>query len=395
MRHGTTRITDPSIATAAGSGHERTILMQMRTVVLTGLTLVLIAGFANGQQPAEQPAEQHRNFRQATSGSPMFWDIDVIMRPYLSLLTRYYNLNEEQEKYTRGLLTQRVKKFLGAHERDTRALFDEYLGYQMGGQLPPAAAAKEFANRAQPLLAAMYKEIIDGNMVWREILNDEQKKKHDLDLKAIDNTFKEFDAKFTRWAKGDIQPTDLPSTVGDQPRTIMKPEDAWQYYVRIFIVDYRLDEGQQATATSVLEELRKEAASYRLANKDEFAQLESQYQELTQAAPKTDPKELEAARKKREALDKKRERLEGAISVGMFNRLKQKLLTIPRSDQRESYEKRQADLIKNAERARAEFVARTSSQPAASGPASQESSSTPRAKAATRVRGNRAPAKSN
>ncbi|HSW47146.1 MAG TPA: hypothetical protein VLM89_16405 [Phycisphaerae bacterium] len=339
--------------------HRRTMWLGLATFVC--LTWVAAA---TAQQPADQPPDQ--SFRQATSNSPMYWDVDVIMRPYVSLLTRYYNLNEEQEKYTRALLTQRVKRFLGEHERDTRALFDEYLGYQQNGQLPPAEMAREFSGRARPLLAAMYKEIIDGNMKWRDILDDQQKKKHDGDLKMIDQTFKQFDEKFDRWSKGDVRPTDLPTTVSDRPHAIMKHEDAWQYYVRMFIVNYRLDDGQQSAANSVLDETRKEAAAYRLAHKDEFAELEARYQELTQADPKTDPKELEQVREKREGLDKRRKNLEDAISVGMFDRLKQKLLGIPRSDQREAFEKRKSQLAKVAEEARAELKARTSTQPEAS-----------------------------
>lgn len=372
--------------------------MRKWTVLIVACMIASASGIAYAQQqPAEQPPEQ--NFRQATSGPPLYWDVDIVMQPYLSLLTRHYNLSEEQEKYTRMLLTQRVKQFLSQHERDTRALLDEYMNYQTGGQLPPAEAVKEFAQRARPLLAAMYKEIVDGNMKWREILNDEQKKKHDGDLQAIDNTFKELDERFTRWSEGDLRPTDLPTTVGDQPRTIMKPEDAWQYYVRMFIVDYRLDEGQQVTARSVLDELRKEAAAYRLAHKDEFAELEARYQELTQADPKTDPNELKAAREKRELLDKRREKLEGAISVAMFNRLKQKLMTIPRSDQREAFEKHKAQLENVAKQARAQMEARTATQPAATQPASREAHgsqpNTAQRKAAARINRNRNAAGNN
>ena len=344
--------------------------MKKRIILVTVLVCVaVLMGTGYAQQPAEQPPNP--NLKQATAGSPLVWDVDLILRPYVKALTRYYNLNEDQEKYTQLLLTQRVKRFLSDHERDTRSLFGEYWDYQKNGQLPPPEAAKEFAQRAQPLMAAMYKEIVDGNMKWREILNDEQKKQHDKDLGGIDKTFKELDEKLTRWSKGDVQPTDMPSTVGEQPRAIMKPEDAWQYYVRMFIVDYRLDEAQQAASWSVLEDLRKEASAYRLAHKDAFTELEAKYLELAQADPKTDPKELEKVRSKREALDKKREQLEGSISVGMFNRLKQKLSVIPRSDQREAYEKQKVQLDKVAKQARAELEARIASQPASQPAASQ------------------------
>ena len=250
-----------------------------------------------------------------------------------------------------------------------RALFSEYMAYQTSGQLPPPEAAKEFARRARPMLAAIHKEIVDGNMTWRKILNEEQRKRHDRDLESIDKEFNQYDEQFTRWSRGQIEPEDFHGTVSDHPLRVMNFEDTWAYYVRRFIEDYRLDQGQQETAQSILRQLRKEAADYREAHKSEFDELDAKYQGLIVVDPKTDPEQAERIKQERHKLDAQRERLARSISVSMFNRLKQKLQTIPRADQRQAYEQRRARLQQVAARARSAYEARvTGSRPA---PASQ------------------------
>lgn len=315
-------------------------------------------------------AEEQRNrpanpSPPATSGSPMAWQVDAIMKGVVSQITRYYNLDETQQEYTQKLMTQRVKQFLQKHEHDVRDLMSEMWDYQLNGQIPPVEEAKDFATRAMPLLAAIHNEIIDGNMKWRDILNDEQRTKHDRDIKAIDQAFQRYDQQFQRWSKGDVRPGDFPGAVSAQPRPIMKSEDAWQYYVRRFIQDYQLDEGQQQSANSVLRQIREEANSYREAHKNEFAEIEAKYQELNQGAPKSDPDELKKAKQARHDLDAHRERLEKPITTGMFDRLKKELDGIPRADQRANFEKRH-DMLKVAEKkARAAMASRiVTSQPA-------------------------------
>ncbi len=197
------------------------------------------------------------------------------------------------------------------------------------------------------------------------ILNDDQKKLHDRDLQFIDKTFQQYDEQLERWSHGDVQPTDFQSVVSDQAQRIMKSEDAWDYYVRRFIADYTLDQGQQESAWSVLRGIKEEAAAYREAHKTEFAELEAKYRELTDSGPKTDPKELEGATRQRKELDRKRNQLETANSLGMFNRLKQKLQGIPRADQRQAYRDREAKLQKMATQARNEFKARQTATQAA------------------------------
>lgn len=328
-------------------------------IALLGLSVSLVAimagrGFAQQNQSGNS---------QGVDNNPMGWQVDSLMKAAVNQIARQYNLDEKQQEYTQKLMTQRVKGFLQNNERDLRILFSEWWDYQLGGQTPPPEAAKDFARRAAPLFSAMHQEIIDGNLKWREILNEEQRKLHDRDIEGIDKAFDQYDKQFQRWAKGEFQAGDFGSRVSSQPRPIMKSEDAWQYYVRHFIQDYRLDEGQQQTAYSALRRMREEAAAYRDAHKQDFTELESKYNELAEAAPKTDPEELEKAKRARKELDGRRERLEREISTSMFDRLKKELDGIPRDDQRKAFEQRLANLKEVEKKARAAFIART--QPAA------------------------------
>ncbi len=334
-----------------------------------------------GAVPAAQAQQAQRTPRggQPFEGSPLFWQVDTVMQYVASGITRQYNLDATQEDYTRKLLTQRVKRFLAEHERETRTMFAEYMAYQVGGQLPPPEVAREFANRARPMMAAIHKEIMDGNLKWREILNDKQRQIHDRDLEYIDRAFQERDQQFERWSRGQVDPGDFPSMLSRQPRSIMRSEDAWQYYVNRFIQDYRLEPGQQESAQSVLRTLREEAAAYREAHKDDFAQLDARYQEIFASAPKTNPEELEKAKAKRKDLDRRRQELEKPVSVDMFERLKRQLHAIPREDQRQAFTKREQRLKRTADEAREAFAARVATRPALTQPAGTAAATQPAA----------------
>ena len=339
---------------------------RINRMVLGGLVgLAILAGgvpqAAVGDEQDAQAPRQRGGRRTADSSafnSPLFWNAEQIMQSIVGQIARQYNLSEQQEQYTRLLMTQRVKRFLGEHEREVRSLMAEYWQYQFSGQLPPTSAVEEFGRRARPLLAAIHEEIVDGNMQWRDILDDTQRDLHDRDLQAIDEAFKRFDEQFERWSRGEVRPTDFPGRVGPEPRRVMNAEDAWQYYVRIFIQNYQLDAGQAEAARSVLREMRTEAAAYREARQNAFEALEADYAELAAAEPKRDPEALAAARDRRKELDERRQSLEAPIAKDMFERLKRQLDMIPRADQRRAHNERQARLDRIAERTRSQVAAR-------------------------------------
>ena len=91
------------------------------------------APYQPGKPPQEQPALKGQN--------PLTWDAESVIEIWIRGMTRQYQLDEKQEKFTRRLLTQRVKKFLKEYERETRSLLAEYWDYQMTREMPPPEAA--------------------------------------------------------------------------------------------------------------------------------------------------------------------------------------------------------------------------------------------------------------
>ena len=53
------------------------------------------------------------------------WDADVMMEQATINISRRYNLNDEQEAYTRQLLKSRTRAFLAEHEDDLRGMLKE------------------------------------------------------------------------------------------------------------------------------------------------------------------------------------------------------------------------------------------------------------------------------
>lgn len=274
-------------------------------------------------------------------GTPLFWRADWVMDFYASQITRYYNLNKEQEEYTRKLLSQRVKAFLQDHEREARSLLAEYMEYQISQELPDTKTAQDFARRAGPLAHAIRREIIEGNMKWREILDDQQKTKHDQDLKQMTTFFDGLELGLDRWKQGRVQPTDVPGRVGPRPTMLgSKIEDAWDFWVKRFIQQYKLDEGQQQTAFSVLRELKEEATRYRDANKEKFSELDTASKAITRRVPKTDPEELAKYQRETAKVSKQREELQVPLNA-LFGQLRSRIEAIPTVDQRKN---RQAEV---------------------------------------------------
>ncbi len=284
-------------------------------------------------------AAEPKAAKDTYSESPLIWSADAIMDRFVDHMTRYYNLDETQQKYTKGLMTQKVKRFLTDYEQDVRWLAYDMWDYQQKGEVPPPEIAREWGRRGGPLIKAIRKEIIDGNMEWREILTDEQKRKHDRDLRIMNEQFDEMESKADRWSRGEIRPSDLRNTrglVNNDVYVVRKSEDAWTSYVRSFAQLYELDEGQRNTAYSLLRQLKERARQYRESNKAEFDQIEKQKNELTAGARKNDPQERKQASEAFARLREKREKLEKPISDDMFAELKRKLEQIPTDNQRKA-----------------------------------------------------------
>ena len=176
--------------------------------------------------------------------------MQTVIDQYVKAMAQNYKLTDKQEEYTRELLNQRVKQFLKDYEKDVRTLLGEYIDYRARGEVPSPEEAKDFARRAQPLIAVIRQEVLDGNMQWRHILNEDQLKMHDRDLELLHQQLDFYEQSMDRWAEGRVGPRDLGLPDRNRPMNVTRIEDTLGIYLKNFIARYNLDEGQQQTAKS-------------------------------------------------------------------------------------------------------------------------------------------------
>jgi hypothetical protein len=342
-------------------------------VLAAAVGAAMLAGPLFGQNepnpPKAEPKDAKQQWDEATQASPWFWNAQLMINAYVRAMSQAYKLTDKQEEYTRELMNKRVKQFLKDYEKDSRTLLSEYFEYRMSGEVPSAQAAKEFAKRAQPLVPIIRQEIIDGNMQWRRILNEEQIKLHDRDLEIINRQFDTFDKMMTRWSDGDVRPLDVGIQQRNRPFAVRKIEDAMGDYVRNFIARYNLDESQQQTAQSILREAREEATRYRDSHKDEFTELAAKQKDLTASNPKTE-EDVKRAKEEGRKLTERQAELEKPLTEELFSRFKDRLEKIPTTDQRAAYEARQTAIKERLAVLRAKATTMpTTTRPATTRPA--------------------------
>jgi len=302
-----------------------------RTLTFTSLLIIVIT-LNFGITSAKAQDRSH-----PTAGPAWSWNIEGVLDWYVGHVTRYYNLTEAQETYTRGLLTSRTKSFLQDYEKDVRSIAGDIIDYQRRRQLPPPEIAMEWAKNGTPLFKAIRKEILDGNELWRKVLDDDQRRQHDRDMEEMKKNFDTFEQTLKRWSRGEVSSKDFGwKDIGKKPPSI-PPEDAWTFFVRKFIRDYNLNPSQSESAYSVLRIMQKRAGAYREKYKNEFDRTKNRLSELHGTKPQADPDALEAYQNEIRKLNKRQADLIKPISK-MFPELKHELEKIPTSEQRKAYE---------------------------------------------------------
>lgn len=304
------------------------------------LTLcVAAAAVAQNAKPESTP--------QTDPTNPSLWNADRMMEDAVQTLVRRYNLNPEQEAFTREVLVSRTKKFLKQHEGELRSLLRDQLVWRIDSSRATPENYRMWAERARPVFEAAQREILDGNKDWREILNEDQKRIHDADLGQMQGQFTHIDGLITKWNAGKFDPADLSPTpppqlatapqggvsrLSDRPPTVTnKPEDIWESYVKRYGDVYQLNPDQRNAAYAVLQSSRAEVRSYRDSRKDEFSSLEKRLVEAT-VSGQTSAKAIELRKSLADL-----ERPVYDIFTAMRNRLEQ----VPTKAQRESAAKEQ------------------------------------------------------
>jgi hypothetical protein len=334
-------------------------------VVWSALTLITVgAGAQQTEQPPQNPEQ----------GNPFaMWDVQKMIDRATSQVVKRYALTPEQETFTRNLMATGVNNFLDKHEGPIRDIFAQAIRYQISGSPPPADKVKEWTAQITPMFDEAKGMIVAGNRDFREILSDDQKKIHDIDLKIMEKNFTDAEQRLGRWREGGFDPakdlgpppkTDRKTTPPPAPATpapavetaapepvtetpaaptptpppapapVVSPgyastdrtADLWEMYVRRFIQNYQLDQSQSNLAMQILEETKKRANEYLASRKDEYQKLQTQ---LTNAA---------GDQAVSGEIQKQIAELNKPVQEDLFNEMKQRLDRIPTEEQRKAYE---------------------------------------------------------
>lgn len=258
--------------------------------------IVLVAGRAGfGQSGGMTPAKPTESTPSTDPNNPSLWNADRMMEDAVQTLVRRYNLNKEQEEYTRKLLVARTKAFLQQHEAELRQLIKDQLLMRVDSTKGTPEGYRNWGERARPVFEAARKEIVLGNQDWDGILNDVQKQIHAADLAQMDVQFTQIDQMITKWSAGKFDPSDLaprpPPEVAtaqkrgvtrlsqNPPTATRRPEDIWESYVRKFGDVYQLSAEQRNASYAILQDSRAQVKSYRDSRKGELESLEKRFVE--------------------------------------------------------------------------------------------------------------------
>ena len=305
-----------------------------RQRVMTGVVLLACSVSAAWAQSATDPDNNAERAKR-------LWDPQVMMKEACAGISRHYKLDASQKDFTCKLLTERVTKFLNKHEKRLWPLLWDLTEQQMKGTEPGKEAAKKIATRGFPIFEEAQAEILKAQDEFRTILNEDQKKIHDRDLKGLHAQFRHLDRRLKKWRDGKAGGSS-PLRIGVGPKGTKvppiggpslaapryTPESEWEKYVREFVVNYRLDATQKTTAMAILQDLKDHAARYRKTHQKELTEAEGMVRAAQLAKP-FDKNDLEQVKKIRYYLNKPFE--------DWFIELKSRLDQLPTEKQRADF----------------------------------------------------------
>lgn len=290
------------------------------------------AAQAAGDQKAATPENEATN--------PTLWNADRMMEDAVLTISRRYNLNGDQEKYTRVLLTKKTKEFLAKYEPELRQLLKESFDLRFGRMPATPENYKSWAERARPVYEAAKLAILEGNREWGGSLNEDQKRIHKQDLDQMQMSFLQIDGLLEKWKAGgfssaDLAPQQAPriTTEGHQkgmvsPNPVVDKrdvEEAWELYTKRVIAVYHFTPDQQIAALAILKDSRGRAKNYRDSRKGEVDAIETKLRAAMEARNTGEAAKLRAQQAELE-------RPVGEIFIALKDRLDQ----IPTKAQREA-----------------------------------------------------------
>lgn len=152
---------------------------------------------------------------------------DALIDNYARFLARKYNLNDEQDAYTQKLMRERTQQFLDKHKDQLFDMVDRMFEVRGGAEMSQDEL-HSWGEAAQPIYEEAKQMIVQSNDEWRQILNDEQKKIHDEDLRLMNESFAQTEDQLNRINSGDMtieefrQGNRKTGSAGPKPKTVNK-----------------------------------------------------------------------------------------------------------------------------------------------------------------------------
>jgi hypothetical protein len=161
----------------------------------------LIFGLLTAASASAQTEEKKRD--RSGGYSAIVDNIDMLIDNYARFLGRKYDLNEEQDQYTKQLIRERAYGFLERHEDKLRGLFDELFDARAGGNIDQDSLIA-WGKSAMPIFEDAKKIVTEGNDEWAKVLTDAQQKIHAEDLKQMQDSFASTEQMLTRIVSGEM-----------------------------------------------------------------------------------------------------------------------------------------------------------------------------------------------
>ena len=246
-----------------------------------------------------------------TGKPPAALTLDAIMNAAVRNISVRYNLSEAQEDLTNQMMKSGVEKFIKEHENEVWPVIGDLLRTRLGQSPPDAEDARRIGKKARPLVEAAKKYILEANEEWRTILNEEQIRVHDYDLKDMDRQFSAIDENFRKWEDGTPGERLFPRAERNQnepprPRKINEVQPEYRLFdpnpiletlVEEFIKEHKLSKGQITAARSILEEFKGEASEYQTSKKEDFAAVAKERHAALEARDMSAVKKIEKKHK--------------------------------------------------------------------------------------------------
>lgn len=295
----------------AQPGHDASAIreLQVRSKIAS-IILSVWPGVLAGAQPNDKvgPSPPTPQATAADSAVPRegLWPSSKLLGSLLARVAdqvaHRYELDEDQRKRARDLITSRWKTFLDDNRNELQPLLNEFIEMRMDLEPPDKDRVEQWAKRAGPAFELFREQIETGASEFREVLTPRQRTQFEVERLQLGFGLTVAEQKLRLWQQGQFeerefwQPPpaerrrrreqggsakeqDQKPTATEDAKTetdpILQELAAWDRYVEQLILLYKFDDAQRTTALSVLTELKGRALDHRQRRKEDIASLEN------------------------------------------------------------------------------------------------------------------------